>query len=181
MENAAHALHMAFAMFVFLIAISLAFTAFSSAREVADVVLYVNDQSNFEEFISEASTNRVVGIEAIIPEIRRYITHNEGYSIKIIDNISVPSLSLTITLDNQTNELDEDKEGQVISEPSELKAYRTKCLDTITEKYQFNNDVKFVETFSEVAHKGGTIEVDGEVLEKVNTETNVKITYTRIQ
>lgn len=110
MENAAQALKIAFAIFVFVIAISLTFVSISRAREVADIILYSMDITNFypeydtnvgtrgteqiievsnvnrpDEVIMELdeNRNRLVGIDTIISMLYRY--HKESLCIVIID------------------------------------------------------------------------------------------------
>ena len=51
MENAVDAIKIAFAVLVFSIAIIVAFTLISQAREVSDIVLGINDHKNYEEYV----------------------------------------------------------------------------------------------------------------------------------
>lgn len=46
MENVTDALKMAFAIFIFIFALSLAFSTITKAKEVADIVLWANDKTN---------------------------------------------------------------------------------------------------------------------------------------
>lgn len=195
MENVTNALHMAFAVLIFAMAIVLAFATFSQARQVADVVFYTNDKTNFEDYTIASSMNRTVGLETIIPAVRRYITDNEGYEIRFKDESK--GLDLTFDIREQKNQLyqfhiDEEKKNQLIYESSELNQYLKDCLEQITKKYKSTN-AKFIETYEEVVISGtkyemgdGEVadsiiieEIDGVVIEKINTETKVIITYTR--
>ena len=87
MENAVDALKMAFAAIVFVIAVTVAFTAFSQARWVADLILYTSDRTNYEERIGvlQNADVRTVGIETVISSIKRYRIENEDYSVVIKD------------------------------------------------------------------------------------------------
>ncbi len=165
MENAADALHMAFAMFIFVIAVSLAFATFSQAREVADVVLYYNDKTNFEEYVAETvSSNRIVGLESIIPAVRKYIHENDGYSIEIVDGNTT----------RYVFDITEQNENGIITE-SQLTKYCEEKLKEIIKKYK--NDT-FTEKYSETIYSGGREELsDGETIEEVNTRTKIIITY----
>ena len=88
MENAVEALKMAFAMFVFLLALSLAFSVVGQARATSDVVLTLNDKTNFYDYVEETEQNasnkdRIVGFETILPTIYRYA--KEQYAVTIIN------------------------------------------------------------------------------------------------
>lgn len=50
MENAADALKMAFAVFVFIIALSIVFSLIGNVKETADTVLYYADKTNYYEW-----------------------------------------------------------------------------------------------------------------------------------
>ena len=164
MENGAHALHMAFAIFVFVLAISLAFATFSQAREVSDIVLYYNDKTNFDEYVESMSGSyRIVGLDVIVPLIRNYIHENENYSV-VVD---LGSEKIIFDINEQNN--------QGIFGHTELLDYCETNLKRIIKNYQGR---LFEEIFSEYVQVGGVKEfADGETLEKINTLTKVKITY----
>lgn len=103
MENAVDALKIAFAVMVFTMALTLAISTFSQARETSEAVLYMNDKTNYYEYEgieSEESKEvngiayteytasgsgitytdkRIVGIETIIPTLYRY--YKENYTV----------------------------------------------------------------------------------------------------
>ena len=69
MENAVDALKIAFAVFIFVVALSLAMFMFTQARETADIVLSSSDVTEFMDYIEVADTvgeDRIVGLETII-------------------------------------------------------------------------------------------------------------------
>lgn len=81
MENAAEALKLAFAVFVFVIALSVCISNFSLARETADIVLTGADETAYYEYEDTGNTEyRVVGLETIIPTIYKY--NKENYTIR---------------------------------------------------------------------------------------------------
>lgn len=164
MENVAHALYIAFAIFIFVLAISLAFVTFSQAREVSDMVLYYSDKTNFDEYVElNNQANRVVGLDVIVPKIRNYIHENENYSV-VVD---LGSKKIIFDINEQAN--------QGIFGDKELKEYCENNLKTIIKNYKGR---QFEEIFSEYVQVGGVKEfADGETLEKINTLTKVKITY----
>lgn len=169
MENGAHALYMAFAIFVFVLAISLAFMTFSQAREVSDLVLYYNDKTNFEEYVTSLSindkyVNRLVGLEVIIPLIRNYVYESDNYSIEV-------------QIGDKTYLFDKDEQGQNGSK-SDYKDYCERELKEILKEYKAHEGAQFKEVFSEFPQVGGLIKfADGETLEKINTLTKVNIRY----
>lgn len=88
MENATDALKMAFAMFVFIIALSIAFSLISQAKQTADSVLITSDKTtyyqNFGEDIELMKEDRVVGYDTVVstiynqPQEELYIKINDG-------------------------------------------------------------------------------------------------------
>jgi len=107
MENAVNALKIAFAVMVFTMALTLAISTFSQARETSEAVLYMNDKTNYYDWEvaeydettgvytipSEGITyrsKRIVGIETIIPTLYRY--YKENYTVIFVDerNNAIP-------------------------------------------------------------------------------------------
>ena len=79
MEDATQALYMAFAVFVFVVAITVAFVSFANVREVSDAILHKSDTTYFAEYDSskgEDGKSRVVGLETIIPTLHKYYKEN---------------------------------------------------------------------------------------------------------
>lgn len=75
MENAVEALKMAFAVIVFVIALSVTMVSFSVARVTSQAVLYAEDKTNYydyQEASGKAKENRIVGLETIIPTVYKY-------------------------------------------------------------------------------------------------------------
>ena len=134
----------------------------------------MNDKTNFDEYTVaiapdiNGKVSRTVGLETIIPAIRSYIHENEGYSVEVTDG------SETIVFDIQ----EQNKDGHITE--TQLADYCNEKLDKILKKYN-NKNVSFKETYREEEYSGGMVELDdGETIEKVNTKTKVKITYTKI-
>jgi len=96
MENAVDALKIAFAVMVFTIALTLAISTFSQARETSEAVLYMNDKTNYYSWEEEVNytEERIVGIETIIPTLYRY--YKENY-IVIFEGIDKPIYFLDST------------------------------------------------------------------------------------
>ena len=86
MENAADALKMAAAVLIFVLALSISINAFSEARQASDIILQYNDREYEYTYVEENKddegnvlTERIVGIESIIPSI--YKAYKENYKI----------------------------------------------------------------------------------------------------
>lgn len=82
MENAVDALKIAFAVFVFVIALSVSVISFTSVKVAADTIIYTKDETNYYEYemaVGKAAENRIVGIETVIPTLFRY--YKENYTV----------------------------------------------------------------------------------------------------
>ena len=158
MENAVDALKMAFAIFVFVLAIGIAFAVFSQARAVSDIVMYYTDKTNFEQYVPNASnTYRIVGIETVVPAIRRYIDNNEGYYVEL----ETHGKTYIYDSSNDDNEFlgADEKRAQIESDINEI---IKKC-----------SDAEFEEYFSATIYRGERFEG----IETKNTDEKIKIKY----
>lgn len=97
MENAVDALKIAFAIFVFVMALSLTIYMFTQARETADIVLQSSDVTEFMDYTSleeleEGTTmvgsERIVGLETIIPTLYKY--YKENYTVIFLEGNGSP-------------------------------------------------------------------------------------------
>lgn len=83
MESSVEALKMAFAVIVFVMALSLSIGIFSQARSTSEIVLQSSDQTQYYEYIEasdiDSAGNRIIGFETIIPTIYKY--DKERYKI----------------------------------------------------------------------------------------------------
>lgn len=82
MENMTDALKIAFAMLIFVVAITLTFTMISKVKATADTVFYYADNTNFRAHSEYSGENRVVSTTDVISTLYRY--YNESIAIKII-------------------------------------------------------------------------------------------------
>ena len=85
MDNAIDALKIAFAVFVFVMALSISMRVFSQAKAVSDEVFYMTDKTNFYEYEegNERPEGRIVSVETIIPTLYRY--YKENFNVIICD------------------------------------------------------------------------------------------------
>ena len=103
MENAVDALHMAAAVLIFVLALSISINAFGQARQTSQMLVEYNDRemeyTYVEENTDEAGnvlTERIVGIESVIPTI--YKAYRENY--KIVFDVSNSKTLTTIGEDD---------------------------------------------------------------------------------
>ena len=74
MENAADALKMAAAVLIFVVALSISINAFSEVRTTATTILnYKDNEYDYTYVQSNGGTERLVGLESIIPTIYKSI------------------------------------------------------------------------------------------------------------
>ncbi len=87
MDNAIDALKIAFAVLVFVMALSVSMRVFSQAKTVSDEVFYMTDKTNFYEYTSDDKMpeGRIVSGETIIPTLYRYYKENFNVIIKDTD------------------------------------------------------------------------------------------------
>lgn len=89
MENAADALKMAAAVLIFVLALSISINAFGEVRQTSQIILESKDreyeygEGSYVE--SNGSTQRVVGLETIVPSI--YKAYKENYKIVFTGNM----------------------------------------------------------------------------------------------
>lgn len=112
MENAVDALKMAFAMMVFVMALTVTIICFNNVKATSDYILYEKDKTNYYKYegaIGKASENRIVGIETVVPTLFRYYKENYtvvfkqgwGYNADTGEFSKVEYLPVYETLSNQ--------------------------------------------------------------------------------
>jgi len=93
MENASDALKMAFAVFIFIFALSLTFSTITKAKDTADIVLFVNDKTNYQDELEYTSADLVnkkgrdVTIDTVISTL--YRCKNETMVVKVIEGSNI--------------------------------------------------------------------------------------------
>lgn len=106
MENATDALLIAFAVLVFIIALSVTLTTLVQAKSTADVVLFYSDRENFQTPLPNDADNfedggRTVNVDTVIATIARCA--KEKFSVKIIDGTAEENI-YNFEYDIQTEE-----------------------------------------------------------------------------
>lgn len=82
MENATDALKIAFAIFVFVLAITTTYMLVSLAKSTADNVLYRADKTNYYDPIKSNEKNRIVSCEEVISAL--YRCYEESLSVTVV-------------------------------------------------------------------------------------------------
>ncbi len=77
MENVSDALKMAFAIFVFIIALSMVFFLLTEVKTTADSILFASDKTNYFGWETGSLENgRIVGIDTVISTLKNYTTQS---------------------------------------------------------------------------------------------------------
>lgn len=105
MENVADALKIAFAVLVFVIAITITFYFISQAKNTSDTVLYYADDTNFYEYANSAETNRTVNVSEVIATLYRYYKESVAVTIKIGNKVNTFDLT---TANKSMNEIENE-------------------------------------------------------------------------
>lgn len=90
-DNASQALYMAFGVMMLVIALTVAISIFSLARQTSDIVIQTADETSYYDYETyskngTAGENRIVGMETVIPTLYKYI--QENYSVIFLDGTS---------------------------------------------------------------------------------------------
>lgn len=161
MENAIDALKMAFAILVFVVAITVSFSSISQAKKTSDFIIKNIDKTNFYERLGTTdleTTNggRKVNIDTIISNLYRIV--QESFEVKVI----IGTDTFEFGLNNMTTE-----ELELA-----INNFKLEYLD---------KDYTYIETFSEITYTGKYItEEDGSQITVTPGLKKVYITYTKI-
>ncbi len=90
MENAVDALKIAFAVIVFILALTVAIGMFSQLNQVSRIVLASSDITQFYEYTTATAeqSSRIVGLETIIPTLYKY--YKENYTVIFLKENGTP-------------------------------------------------------------------------------------------
>ena len=85
MDNAVHAIIMAFSVIIFVIGLTVAVHMFSQVTTTSETLLYFSDETNYYDNVKldTNEVNRIVDIDTIIPTLYRY--YKESFCVKIYD------------------------------------------------------------------------------------------------
>lgn len=90
MENLTDALKIAFAVIIFIMALTIAITMFSQLNATSKILIASSDITSFYEYEvgNKNSKNRIVGLEAIIPTLYKY--KKENYTVLFLKEDGSP-------------------------------------------------------------------------------------------
>lgn len=104
MENASDALKIAFAVFVFIAALSIVFSLVSKVLETAEVILFNVDKTAYYDYAIKGNTEggRVVGIDTIISTLMNYRKQSAYVIIK--EGNSTTEFDFSATINTKIND-----------------------------------------------------------------------------
>ena len=174
MENAVDALKMAFAVFVFVVALSITMHSFTSAKDTADSILWHSDKTNYYEWVESGS--QIKGREVSKDAIKASLYKKQSDTFIIVNKSSTEKYIFNYT-------------GKV----TEIKGSSKKIIDT-NEVANANYLINFVnnklndrdtyyENIVEVTNKGSlggeyVMGDDGTKLQITQGDNKVIVTYT---
>lgn len=89
MENAVEALKIAFAVMMFIMALSLSIFSFSQANNAVTAIISLNDRETEYSYVEPSSSNtRTVGVETVVPTM--YKAYKENFKIYFFNNDGTP-------------------------------------------------------------------------------------------
>ncbi len=134
MDNAVHAIIMAFSAIVFVIALSLSVYMFDQINSTSEYLLYAADKTNYYDNIKlsseENQTNRFVDADTIISTLYRY--YKEDFCVKICDATDPSNVQLVQIFDVNL-------EGKVRKAAATTTDKMTKEQIALTKLYNKNN------------------------------------------
>lgn len=161
MENAVDALKIAFAVFIFVLSLSIAFMAFSQAAQTSNKMLFASDPTNYYRYTGEVPKNgRIVTADVVISSLYRY--YKESIIVNIVNS------SGTETFNTATDGLNSQEK-------------RKEKVEKYVKKPTFDKSAKYQETFQEVTKNGKyAVGEDGTVITEEAGQTSIYITYTML-
>ena len=160
MENAAEALKIAFAILMFVAALSLSISSFTSAKTAIDNIITMRDKTQKYMYVTPAkSSNRTVGIETVIPTM--YKAYQENFRVVFMqkDGEELKELPIYYYTDIHNSKVYDSEKGEYrtvnyVDLENERLAGKTeaiKHLDILLEARKANNknDNKYYEQFME--------------------------------
>ena len=190
MENAVDALKIAFAVLVFVIAMTVSIMAMGQAKETSEAVFYMTDKTNLYEYLSDEKLpeGRIVSAETIVPTLYRY--YKENFNVVIIDKsgnkIAVFNLEEEIKaynknyksapwLGNANVDTKKRVDLELSGETGVINGVKYTPKQSLL---QYFNGRQFKETFLEQRYSGKEVKSeDNESIELVKGNTKIWIVY----
>lgn len=113
MENAVEALKIAFAMLMFVMALSLGISSISKANSTVEAITKLNDRETDYSYVTpSANFSRTVGVETIIPIL--YKAYIENFEVKFYDKDGTTPLAIYYATDSNGNRKKDDNANDII-------------------------------------------------------------------
>ena len=151
MDNAVDALKIAFALFVFVVAITVSFSYISQAKSTADYIVFYRDETNFYNHLKSKEKNRVVLSSDVISTLYRF--YNESLCVTV--DLGSEDKTYKFDLSLSDADLKKFKDAGVLPSAQMPSSYEgiDEMLNTFVEKV-LPKDAKFTEEFVEVPISG---------------------------
>ena len=197
MENAADALKIAFAIIMFVMALSLSISFLSQANAAVTAIISLNDRETDYNYIEPNSANtRIVGAETIVPTM--YKAYKENFQIYFYDDMNNPLVIYYATdsvgnrkVDKAGNEIGINyiDGSEVFGSAKEAEAHLNRILgnpNNVDEKYkeELNKDdyrdgfYKYLSQHKFTEQIGEYYQNDSENTPEANKSKTRVITYT---
>lgn len=164
MENAVDALKIAFAVFIFVLSLSIAFMAFSQAAQTSNKMLFASDPTNYYRYTGAVLENgRIVTSDVVISSLYRY--YKESIVVKILDNLG-NEIEIFNTATDGLNSQEQRKQR----------------VDEFVKGTSLNKEARYSETFQEVTKNGKyAVGEDGTIITEEAGQTSIYITYRMLE
>ena len=177
MENAVDALKIGFAVFVFVVALTVAFSLISQAKSTADTILRHSDITNYYENLKSKNKFREVSVSEVISSLYKYYKE----SLCVIVKLDSDEYKFDTSLNKEEiKKLYDDDIIPTNQMPSKTKDIE-KMLDTFINDILLRNyaDSIFTEEFVEVPYSGiYDVGEDGTEITLSSGSKKMYITYT---
>lgn len=148
MENAIDALHIAMAVMIFVLALSISIHAFGEVRQSSQIILDYKDREYDYTYVEEnGTTRRTVGIETIVPAI--YKAYKENYKI-VFDTTKIGQTGLYQKKSVDGTDISIfsiDLENEVLGSDSQKEEFITAILYGKNSKSNFSEWVNIKDKF----------------------------------
>jgi len=181
MENAVDALKIAFAMLVFVLAITLTFSVVGQARQTSDIILQAHEIEHSYEYTTAEDYNttkeRIVGFETIIPTIYRYA--KEQYAVTIIGTDGVPIVRFDLYTEgfmgnwnDILKKMDENAEAKAQYEEVKERLEKTQyvSVEDLNDLYAVTREGKTTTNNKKINAAPWTGSSDNEIIKRINCD-----------
>ena len=112
MENAVEALKIAFAILMFIMALSLGISSISKANNALTAIVNYNDRETEYNYVKTQGLTRTVGVETIVPIM--YKAYKENFEVRFYDRDGKTPLAIYYATDSNGNKKTDDELNYII-------------------------------------------------------------------